>query len=603
MTKYKGSLELNWINKDKSLLYEIDEEEGMGIKPVWVEKDDMRVSEPRILKLKEEYGDTDNENMLIKGDNLLALKTLIKEFKNREEKDKVKCIYIDPPFNTGNAFEHYDDNLERSQWLTMMRDRLVLLRKLLREDGAIFVHVDDNEMAYCKILLDEIFGRDCFLNQVTVQMKLTAGASGGGEDKRLKKNVEYLLIYTKNMSSDRGFVKFNDVYEEVDLFSLIDEMEASKKSWKYTSILLGEGEYVEERTIFDAKGQPITIKKYRNIQRTTINKIITDSKSTLTREIIYNNYFDKIFSDTNAQTSIRTKIIDEFKSLQKDEMLIASYVPRSGRDKGKFVEHCYISPTIRRVIWLKDSAQKRKNKIFKTEKLGTYWSGFPLNNLTKEGGVRFPHGKKPESLVSRIIELSTLPDEIILDSFAGSGTTGAVANKLERKWILIEIGNHASTHCIPRLRRVINGEDQGGVSKEVNWQGGGGFRYYEVGESIIKDMDMNWDMALEEMSRAVFMNFDYSMIEGDTHTLETGGDEFYLGKQKGGIAICLVTKGTKIIRRTELNKLVKDLSKKYPNQKLTIFTNMGVAVKPEELSDKLDVKKIPESILKKYRMV
>ena len=110
-------------------------------------------------------------------------------------------------------------------------------------------------------------------------------------------------------------------------------------------------------------------------------------------------------------------------------------------------------------------------------------------------------------------------------------------------------------------------------------------------------------MALEEMSRAVFMNFDYSMIEGDTHTLETGGDEFYLGKQKGGIAICLVTKGTKIIRRTELNKLVKDLSKKYPNQKVTIFTNMGVAVKPEELSDKLDVKKIPESILKKYRMV
>ncbi len=603
MTKLKGALELNWINKDKSLLYEIDEENSLGIKPTWVEKDDIRVSEPRILKLKGEYGDLDNENMIIKGDNLLALRTLVEEFKNREEKDKVKCIYIDPPFNTGDAFTHYNDNLEHSQWLTMMRDRLILLRQLLREDGAIFVHVDDNEMAYCKILLDEIFGRDCFINQVTVQMKLAAGASGGGEDKRLKKNVEYILIYVKNNSSERGFKRFNDIYEEVDLFSLIDEMEALNKSWKYTSILVSDGEFVEERTVFDAKGQPITVKKYRNLQRTTINALIKESTGKLNRESVYANYFDKIFSDTNAQTSIRTRIINEFKTLQNDEMLIASYVPRSGRDKGTFVEHYYISPTIRRIIWLKDSAQKRGNKIIKKGKLGTYWSGFPLTNLTKEGGVQFPHGKKPESLLLRIIELATLPGDIILDSFAGSGTTGATANKLGRKWILIEIGNHALTHCIPRLKHVYNGADQGGISKDVNWQGGGGFRYYEVGESIIKDLEMNWDMTLEEMSRAVFMNFDYSMIEGDTQRLETGGEEFYLGKQKGGIAICLVTKGTKIIRRTELNKLIKDLSMKHPNQKVTIFTNMGVAVKPEELSDKLDVRKIPESILKKYRMV
>ena len=203
----------------------------------------------------------------------------------------------------------------------------------------------------------------------------------------------------------------------------------------------------------------------------------------------------------------------------------------------------------------------------------------------------------------KIIKYFTNEGDYVLDSFLGSGTTSAVSHKMKRRWIGIELGKQAETHCLKRLNCVVNDEDQTGISKELNWQGGGGFRYYEVGESIIKDLDMNWDMTLEEMSRAVFMNFDYSMIEGDTHQLETEGDEFYLGKQKGGIAICLVTKGTKIIRRTELNKLVKDLSKKYPNQKVTIFTNMGVAVKPEELSDKLDVKKIPESILKKYRMV
>jgi len=199
--------------------------------------------------------------------------------------------------------------------------------------------------------------------------------------------------------------------------------------------------------------------------------------------------------------------------------------------------------------------------------------------------------------------MSSEEGDIVLDCFAGSGTTPASAHKMKRRWIAIEMGNQAKTHCLKRLSNVTKGKDKSGITPLVNWQGGGGFRYYEVGESIIKDLDMNWDMTLEEMSRAVFMNFDYSMIEGETHQLDVDGDECHLGKQKGGIAICLVTKSTKIIRRTELNKLIKALSKKYPNQKVTIFTNMGVAVKPEELSDKLDVRKIPESILKKYRMV
>lgn len=215
MTKYKGSLELNWINKDKSLLFEIDEEEGMGVKPVWVEKDDILVSEPRILKLKGEYGDPDNENMLIKGDNLLALRTLVEEFKNRDEKDKVKCIYIDPPFNTGSAFEHYDDNLEHSQWLTMMRDRLVLLKQLLREEGVILIHIDAREVSYLKVLLDEVFGRNNMISLLTVKVKDPAGV---GQESPIFDICEYILCYAKDFQKAK-----NDIIEKAYEYIEIEE--------------------------------------------------------------------------------------------------------------------------------------------------------------------------------------------------------------------------------------------------------------------------------------------------------------------------------------------------------------------------------------------
>ncbi|MDZ4299331.1 MAG: DNA methyltransferase [Candidatus Sungbacteria bacterium] len=150
---YKGSLRLDWINKDLSLYYEIDEKEGKGVRPVWVPRNDIRVAEPRILRFMKDHGDKTSENMLIKGDNLLVLRSLVEMFKGKPEKDKVKCIYIDPPFNTGNAFQHYEDNLEHSEWLTMMRDRLFLLRKLLRNNGAIFVHINIEEIHYLRLLL------------------------------------------------------------------------------------------------------------------------------------------------------------------------------------------------------------------------------------------------------------------------------------------------------------------------------------------------------------------------------------------------------------------------------------------------------------------
>lgn len=452
----------------------------------WVGKEKRPKLEPRILledpakSYHASHRVTENDifdNRLIFGDNLLALKALEQEFAG-----KVKCIYIDPPYNTGQAFELYDDGLEHSIWLSLMKERFELLRKLLAKDGVLFCQLNDDEAAYCKVLLDEIFGRSNFINQVSVKMKQTAGASGGGEDKRLKKNIEYILIYSLDRSSDLGFQKFNDVFEEEDLFEIIDEMEDSGKSWKYTSVLLEKGNFVEVRTVLDGAGEEIKVKKYKGVKRTTINAL---ARSGIDREDAYSENFDWIFSDTNAQTSIRTRIMDEFISLTDDELLVAEYVPRSGRDRGNVVQHYYISPTIRRVIWLKDTAVKRGRRIVKLEKAGTYWDGFPLNNLTKEGGVQFPNGKKPESLIRKVLELATNPGDLVLDSFAGSGTTGAVAHKMGRRWIMVELGEHCHTHIIPRLQKVIDGTDQGGISKAVGWQGGGGFRYYKLAPTLI----------------------------------------------------------------------------------------------------------------------
>ncbi|MCK4542373.1 MAG: site-specific DNA-methyltransferase [Spirochaetales bacterium] len=456
----------------------------------WIGKENRPKLEPRILiedpekssHARHRVSENDKfDNILIHGDNLLALKALEQEYTG-----KVKCIYIDPPYNTGQAFEHYDDGIEHSIWLSLMRERLLILRNILTEDGSLFCQLNDDEMAYGKVLLDEIFGRSNFLNQVSVKMKQTAGASGGGEDKRLKKNVEHILIYVKNNQTELGFRKFNDVYENVNLFGLIDEMEAEGKSWKYTSIILDKGQFIDERIVYDGSGDPINVKKYKGIKRTTVSTLLKSDKYE-GRDAIYIDNFDYLFSDTNAQTSIRARIINEFQSLAKDELLVASYVPKSGRDKGSIVEHFYISPTIRRVIWFKDSSERKGRFLYKKEKLGTYWQGFPLNNLTKEGGVRFPHGKKPEALIETVLHLATNPGDLVMDSFLGSGTTAAVAHKMGRRWIGIELGDHCYTHCIPRLKKVINGEDPGGITKAVEWKGGGGFRFYELGPSLIKE--------------------------------------------------------------------------------------------------------------------
>lgn len=448
----------------------------------WIGKDDQPNVEPRILlhDPSKDYGDPNATNMLIHGDNLLALKALEQQFAGQ-----VKCIYIDPPYNTGEAFEHYDDNLEHSIWLKLMRARLLILRNLLAEDGTIWIQIDDEEQAYLKVICDEIFGRNNYINTISVNMKNAAGASGGGEDKRLKKNCEFILSYAKNYDL---IAPFKGAYDYTEIYEYVQNYKEQGKNWHYTSVLVNEGEKLYIGSTVDGDGNEIKIYQRPGAVVKSIKQII--KQNSITEKEVYYSYGAKIFEAKDAQSSIRTRIIDAKKELDiHDDIISIEYVPKTGKNKGKLYEQFYKGDKCRLFAWLRDITEEKDGILYKKDLQGTYWDFTSyINNLTKEGGVVFPKGKKPEALVSRIIEMTTDKGDLILDSFLGSGTTASAATKLERQWICVELGNHCYTHCIPRLNDVIDGIDNGGITKEVNWQGGGGYKFYELAPTlIIKD--------------------------------------------------------------------------------------------------------------------
>ncbi len=445
----------------------------------WVGKNDVQELEPRILveDKSKSYGDNDTGCMLIHGDNLLALRALENEYAGR-----IKCIYIDPPYNTGSAFEFYDDNLEHSQWLCMMSERLVILRNLLAVDGSIWIQIDDEEQAYLKILCDQIFGRNNFINMISVNMKNVAGASGGGEDKRLKKNCEYILAYAKEYSF---LPLFNGPYIYTEMAELVQQYIDEGKSWKYTSVLVNSGEKRYIGSTIDGDGNEIKVFERIGIEIVSLNQIAKQDKITLKEA--YQKYGVNIFRTTNAQTSIRTRIID----FRKDKNITApvlsiEYIPRTGKNKGTVYEQFYKDDICNLFVWLRDTSEIIDGQLYKKDLQGTYWDmNAWMKNLTKEGSVEFSNGKKPEQLIRQIIEMTTKSGEYVLDSFLGSGTTAAVAHKLGRRWIGVELGNHAYSHCKPRLDRVIDGTDSGGITKDVSWTGGGGYKFYELAESLL----------------------------------------------------------------------------------------------------------------------
>ncbi|WP_017182132.1 MULTISPECIES: site-specific DNA-methyltransferase [Sphingomonadaceae] len=434
----------------------------------WPGKEERLKLEPRILLEHPECGhhaatkrDGDLfDNMLIKGDNLLALKALEQDYAG-----KIKCVYVDPPFNTGAAFDHYDDGLEHSIWLSLMRQRLEIIRNLLTADGAIFVHLDDNEADYCKVLMDEIFGRKNFISRLTVEARAPSAFSTVNPG--VFKASEYILWYARDrgeFSENSGRVKRDPDYAYGKWLS---NPEALPSEWRLESLA----------DVYDL--QPPGRSRHPRTMLERFNSFIIENASRICRLAS--------ISDTGAGQAI----VDlKRKSLKNPG--IVHHMQREGDLDDVFVLDG------QQLIFYGKNVVEIDGERTASRLLTNIWTDIAWEGIANEGGVRFPKGKKPERLLRRCIELTSNPGDLILDSFAGSGTTGAVAHKMGRRWIMVEIGDQADTHIVPRLNKVIDGEDLGGITKAVDWKGGGGFRYFTLAPSLLeRDAYNNWVIAPE----------------------------------------------------------------------------------------------------------
>lgn len=547
----------------------------------WVGKYDDKVVEPRILleDVSNSYGDPSSENMLIHGDNLIALQALQQDFAGR-----VKCIYIDPPYNTGNAFDYYDDGVEHSIWLNLMRQRLVLLRELLSEEGSIWIQIDDEEQAYLKVLCDEIFGRVNFVNMISVNMKNIAGASGGGEDKRIKKNCEYILIYAKDYYR---LDMFKGAYDYEEIGALVERYREEGISWKYSSALVNPGEKIYVGSTVDGTGDEIKIFKRVGFEIKSVNQLMQEDG--ISERDAYNKYAKYFFVSQMPQSSIRPRVMEKVNEIGRDsELYSIEYVPKTGRNKGKLYEQFYKGMNFRLFAWLRDVSEEIDGSLYKKTLQGTYWNYVSgTKNLTKEGNVEFPNGKKPESLISRVFDMASDEGDIVLDSFLGSGTSAAVAHKMNRTWIGIEMGDHAYSHCKARLDRVIDGEDSGGITKDYNWQGGGGYHFYELAPSLLVKNDklpiyqINPSYTFEMLCEAI------CKIEGFRYKPQ---DVFHgHSSEKRFIHIT-----TEFVNAGYIKSLSARLSE---GQSLLIY---GTKIQSDMiLPDNIEVKKIPKDLLEK----
>lgn len=541
------------------------------------------------------YGDKNTDNMIIQGDNLEALKALLPFYAGQ-----VKCIYIDPPYNTGSRIDAdgkkvgYDDNLEHSTWLSMMQPRLELLKEFLREDGAFFVQIDDEEQAYLKVLCDEVFGRNNFINMISVNMKNIAGASGGGEDKRLKKNVEFILCYAKNYTT---LPIFKGVYNYEEISELVKRYKREDISWKYTSVFLAEGTKKYIASTLDGEGNEIKIFEHKDYMFKSISSVAKENG--ITEKDVYYKYADKIVRTTMPQSSIRPRVMQKLAELGYNNDLISiEYIPKTGKNKGIVYTQYYKGKKYNLFAWLSDVLEEKNGVYYKKTLQGTYWDVVgETKNLTKEGNVVFNNGKKPELLISRILEMSTNPKDLVLDSFLGSGTTAAVAQKMGRRYIGIEMGNHAITHCVPRLKAVVDGE-QGGISKAVNWQGGGGFSFYKLGNEVFDaDGCINEGISFEDLSAHIWFT------ETKTPFNKPAEKSTFLGI-KDNVAYALLYNGILKDKRVDggnvlTNKTLKvilDDMQNAPYDKLVIYGESSRIGQPRLKSLNIEFKQTPYDI-------
>ena len=422
----------------------------------WIGKDDEREAiEPRILieNPKYSYGDTESGNMLIHGDNLLALKALEHQYSN-----SIKCIYIDPPYNTGSAFEHYEDGVEHSIWLSLMRERLEIIYNLLnKKNGSLWISLDDNEQAYCKVLCDEIFGRKNFVANVIWEKKY----SPQNDAKWLSDSHDFILVYAKNKETWRPNLlprseEMNSRYKNLD--------NDPRGPWKTADFSV--------RTYNANCDYPITLPSGR---------IVTPPESRAW--VSSKERFEELVADNRiwfGKDGNNVPAVKKFLSEVKQGMTALT-------------------------IW--KYSEVGHNQDAKKEVK-------PFNN---DDVFETP---KPERLIERVLTLGSNPGDLVLDSFLGSGTTAAVAQKMGRRYIGIELGNHAYTHCYPRLKMVTDGTDQGGISKAQNWKGGSGFKFYELAPSLLKE-DRFGNLVINKEYNADMLAAAMAKQEGYTYQPDT----------------------------------------------------------------------------------
>ena len=540
--KLEGKLELTWVGKNEEIKLE-----------------------PRILveDKSKSYGDPNTENMLIHGDNLLALKALEKDFAG-----KIKLVYIDPPYNTGSAFEFYEDNLEHSIWLSLMKPRLELLKNLLGENGVIAIEIDDNEQAYLRVLCDEIFGRNSFIAMLTIESGEVFGTKAAHINKTFVKVKDYILLYRKNSEVELQVKPlWTKIAEPFDnhYSNYIDEQTLEKKS---LIDVLKSNENVCR--IFEQYKLRINLDNISTLM--SLNKEFSN--------FILNELSTKIFQDQPYSADL-----GEF----AQSMQVGKIYKRNGKllfkTSGGTIR--YYKPFSDSLHCTDDYAQE----YCRATARGDLWKNYhtDMRNIDDEGNVKFKSSKKSERLLRDLIFSLTDEQDIVLDSFLGSGTTIAVAHKMKRKWIGIEMGNHAYTHCKTRIDAIIDGKDLSGITNRENWKGGGGYKFYELAESLLVKNEklpiyqINPNYTFEMMCEAIckIEGFDY-MIEGSFH-----------GKSSENRFIHITTE---FVNAEYIKNLSKELSEK---QSLLIYSTKFAT--DLRLPDNIVVKKIPKDLLKKCK--
>ena len=470
----------------------------------WLNKDQaVTAAQKSTYRLLEEvpelsYGDADNENLLIQGDNLEALKALIPFYAG-----KVKCIFIDPPYNTQSAFEHYDDNLEHSKWLSLMYPRLELLRNFLSKDGVIWIQIDDKEGAYLRVICDEIFGRNNFMNSICIKTSDPSGHKTVNPSPYSQ--TEYLLMYAAN----RDLYKYEQRYVESNYDSGYNQFIVNRQDnysdWK----VVGLNQFVAERL-----GKKDTRTARKELGRVTFDLQVA--------QFALENA-DSVFQATAISNDAGKEIIALRDHSKKAENTVF-YLERAEHED----IYCLNG---RQIYFYKNKLKNIDGLSVPAKPLTNLWTDIPWNGISTEGGVKFKNGKKPERLIERCIELSSNEGDIVMDSFLGSGTTAAVAHKMNRRYIGIEMGEHAQTHCQTRLKKVVDGE-QGGISKAVDWQGGGGFRFFKLGEAVFDEYgSLNSDIKFPTLAAHIWYLENKTPLQGQADSPLLGvnnGTAYYL---------------------------------------------------------------------------